>query len=286
MFAMDFYLSACRCVMKADASDPESWADLYRLMPCLRRSLTCYVCFDLLYDPIGPTHNVCKHLICSKCVGGKMKLKPSCSWCKDQWDFKPNPLIKILVQCFKKLCVCVLNSPIGDAIQNSTQNGEKNEILRIINEVIEFNDDYVSNCNQALNPSQLKHEKMEIDTKIMAGPSEPCSSISDLKQNEQMHAVKHESEKKIKSSQILQNKMLNEESKLPEHEVGRGKRIKRTSRKLLLNKSITPPKKVLFTKKLKRKAIHISKQKRDKQYQEKQMISKLVNAEPMELEKN
>ena len=144
MHALDYYTSVCRHVMRADPEDVATWSDLRRLLPCLRQSLGCYVCFSLLRDPMGPNHNVCRHFVCKQCVGGKMRLKPSCSWCKDHWLFAPNPMLKILVTCFKKLCIYVYNSQLGEAIANSCVNGETNNLLQILKEGVNFSDDYVS----------------------------------------------------------------------------------------------------------------------------------------------
>lgn len=144
MHAIDFYTSVCRHVMLADPENVATWSDLRRLLPCLRQSLGCYVCFNLLRDPMGPNHNVCRHFVCRQCVGGKMKLKPSCSWCKDHWLFVPNPLLKLLLACFKKLCIYIYNSPLGEAIADSCVNGETNHLLAIIKEGVDYSDDYVS----------------------------------------------------------------------------------------------------------------------------------------------
>ncbi|KAL4220191.1 histone H4-K16 acetylation [Mactra antiquata] len=142
MHAMDFYTSTCRCVMQANPENAATLAELRRLLPCLRQALGCYVCFNLLKDPMGPDHNVCRHSVCMNCLGGKMKLKPACSWCKDYWDFVPNPLMKVLVTCYKKLCVYIYNSPLGQVIRNENVNGEINHLLKTICEGMNFDDDY------------------------------------------------------------------------------------------------------------------------------------------------
>lgn len=143
MHAVDFYTSACRSVMQTDPDNPSTLIELRRLLPCLRQSLGCYVCFNILKDPMGPDHNVCRHSVCLNCLGGKMKLKPACSWCKDHCQFVPNPLLKILVTCFKKLCLYIHCSPLGNIIRNSSVNGETNHLLKIVQEGMDFKDDYV-----------------------------------------------------------------------------------------------------------------------------------------------
>lgn len=51
------------------------------------------------------------------CKGGKMVLKPSCGWCKDQDEFVVNPQLVILINCFKKICELIHNSPILEHIK-------------------------------------------------------------------------------------------------------------------------------------------------------------------------
>ena len=132
MYALDFYTSVCRIVMCADPSVEESWTELRRLLPCLRQSLGCNVCFNILRDPVGPNHNVCRHFVCAACAGGKMRLKPACSWCKDHWSFVPSPSLEMLVTCFHKLCSYVLTAPLGDAICSLSVNGETNNLKSIL----------------------------------------------------------------------------------------------------------------------------------------------------------
>ncbi|KAH3813557.1 E3 ubiquitin-protein ligase MSL2-like [Dreissena polymorpha] len=136
MHAIELYTSTCKHVMLANPENPESLSELRRLLPCLRQALGCYVCFNVLDRPMGPNHNVCKHFVCQNCVGGKMRLKPSCSWCKDQWLFVPNPLLKVLVTCYKKLCYYIHLSHLGLVLCNSNANGETYNIKSIILEGI------------------------------------------------------------------------------------------------------------------------------------------------------
>lgn len=42
--ATSLYLSACRSVLQCDAGDPETYAELYRVLPFFRDSLSCLVC--------------------------------------------------------------------------------------------------------------------------------------------------------------------------------------------------------------------------------------------------
>lgn len=152
MNALGFYISTCRYVMQADASDRDTWADLYRYLPYLRQSLSCYVCGNILHVPIGPTHSICPHHICQKCRGGKMRLKPSCSWCKDQQSFVENKQLRILIMCFKKLCEYIYHSPIGHDLRAIASNGETNNLGTIIQEGLSVLDDFQLSQNSTVIP--------------------------------------------------------------------------------------------------------------------------------------
>ncbi|GAB1605287.1 uncharacterized protein LOC106875393 [Argonauta hians] len=125
-------------------------ADLYRLLPYLRQALSCCVCGNLLRRPCGPEPNVCQHFVCSNCVGGKMNLKPSCSWCKDPSLFAENTQIWILVHCFKKLCEYLNNSRFMKDLQPTTEEGETNGLALLVQEAINFEDDYSSSIDDKL----------------------------------------------------------------------------------------------------------------------------------------
>lgn len=112
MNATSLYVSTCRLVMQANPDDPGCWTDLYRLIPYLRQSLSCTVCGNLLIEPYTPTETNCQHHVCRTCKGGKKKLKPSCSWCKNYEKYVENVQLRILLQCYKKLCEYIMNTPI------------------------------------------------------------------------------------------------------------------------------------------------------------------------------
>ncbi|XP_041351732.1 E3 ubiquitin-protein ligase MSL2-like [Gigantopelta aegis] len=138
--AMELYFSTCRCVMQADPLDRESWTDLYRYLPLMRQAISCSVCGNILLKPLRPPHTICQHNICAGCVGGKFRLKPTCSWCKTHTNFVENSQMRLLILCFKKLCTYIYGSPIGTEISASTTNGETNSLELLLKEVIKFED--------------------------------------------------------------------------------------------------------------------------------------------------
>uniref|UniRef100_A0A8C7Y2C7 E3 ubiquitin-protein ligase MSL2 n=1 Tax=Oryzias sinensis TaxID=183150 RepID=A0A8C7Y2C7_9TELE len=111
--ATSLYLSASRSVLRCDPRDPRAMAELCKLLPFFRQSLSCLVCGNLLQDPIAPTNSSCQHYVCRGCKGQRMQLKPSCSWCKDYTCFEENRQLSLLVQCYRKLCLYIIHSPLA-----------------------------------------------------------------------------------------------------------------------------------------------------------------------------
>ncbi|KOC63541.1 Male-specific lethal 2 like protein [Habropoda laboriosa] len=153
MNATSLYVSTCRLVLQADADDPNSWTDLYRLVPYLRQSLSCTVCSNLLIEPYTPTETNCQHHVCRGCRGGRKKLKPSCGWCKDYDKYIENVQLRILLQCYKKLCEYLTNTNIYRSLilsvsSNKTGNSASvigaSSLMELIQEGSGFKDEFKS----------------------------------------------------------------------------------------------------------------------------------------------
>lgn len=153
MNATSLYVSTCRLVLQADADDPNSWTDLYRLVPYLRQSLSCTVCSNLLIEPHTPTETNCQHHVCRGCRGGRKKLKPSCGWCKDYDKYIENVQLRILLQCYKKLCEYLTNTNIYRSLilsvsSNKTANNASvigaSSLMELIQEGSGFKDEFKS----------------------------------------------------------------------------------------------------------------------------------------------
>ncbi|KAI4487933.1 hypothetical protein M0802_011695 [Mischocyttarus mexicanus] len=153
MNATSLYVSTCRLVLQADAEDLNSWTDLYRLVPYLRQSLSCTVCSNLLIEPHTPTETNCQHHVCRGCRGGRKKLKPSCSWCKDYDKYVENVQLRILLQCYKKLCEYLTSTNIYRSLilsvsSNTTSNGPSaigaTSLMELIQEGTGFKDEFKS----------------------------------------------------------------------------------------------------------------------------------------------
>ncbi|XP_023233543.1 E3 ubiquitin-protein ligase MSL2-like [Centruroides sculpturatus] len=102
MNALSLYVRTCRRILQW--SGDEHPGDIDRLLLFLRQALSCCVCDHLPVVPMSSTTSSCQHSVCKSCIGGKMKIKPSCSWCKDYSKYSENTHLRILLQLYKKLC--------------------------------------------------------------------------------------------------------------------------------------------------------------------------------------
>lgn len=74
-----------------------------------------------------------------------MRLKPSCSWCKEYDKFAENKELRIVLACYKKLCEYVAATPIAQNIGSSSNNGGPNTTLDILQEGMAITDSYDGN---------------------------------------------------------------------------------------------------------------------------------------------
>ncbi|KAL6097493.1 msl2 [Pungitius sinensis] len=130
--ATSLYVSASRSVLQCDPRDPRALAELCKLLPFFRQSVSCLVCGNLLRDPIAPTDSSCQHYVCRGCKGQRMQLKPSCSWCKDYSRFEENRQLSLLVHCYRKLCLYITQSPLAPHIASAA--GDSPELRAVLNE--------------------------------------------------------------------------------------------------------------------------------------------------------
>ncbi|XP_063339943.1 E3 ubiquitin-protein ligase MSL2b [Pelmatolapia mariae] len=130
--ATSLFVSASRSVLQCDPGDPRALAELCKLLPFFRQSLSCLVCGNLLQDPIAPTNSSCQHYVCRGCKGQRMQLKPSCSWCKDYSRFEENRQLSLLVHCYRKLCLYITQSPLAPHIASAASDSP--DLQAILNE--------------------------------------------------------------------------------------------------------------------------------------------------------
>lgn len=152
MNSTSLYVTTNQIILKSNPNNPTTWQDLYRLVPYLRNSLCCVVCGNLLVDPLTPTLGRCQHHLCRRCNGGRKKIKPACSWCKDSNDYSDNKNLRILLQCYKKMCIALVKSGIftglvEQASKNQTSTGVERgagNLIALIKEGAAFQDNYES----------------------------------------------------------------------------------------------------------------------------------------------
>lgn len=148
MNATSLYVSTCRLILQADTEDPSTWQDLYRLVPYLRQSLSCTVCGNLLIEPHTPsTETNCQHHVCRGCRGGRKRLKPSCGWCKDYNHYSENTQLRILLQCYKKLCEYLTSTQVYRCMLLNLPAGNSGSLAELIQEGAGLRDNnYKSNA--------------------------------------------------------------------------------------------------------------------------------------------
>ncbi|KAF7268515.1 male-specific lethal 2 [Rhynchophorus ferrugineus] len=150
MNSTNLYVTTTQIILKSEPGNPQTWQDLYRLVPYLRNSLCCVVCSMLLVDPLTPSKAQCQHHLCRRCKGGRKKIKPQCENCKDCKDYSENRSLRILMQMYKKMCLNLIHSKIFKCIKlQASQPGTGFErgasnLIQLINEGALFQDDYES----------------------------------------------------------------------------------------------------------------------------------------------
>ncbi|XP_023937814.1 E3 ubiquitin-protein ligase MSL2 [Bicyclus anynana] len=143
------YVSTCRLIISADANDKSSWSDLFRVLPYLRQSLSCIVCGNLLKEPYTPNLG-CQHHVCKNCIQWRKKIKPPCSWCADCEDYTENIQLRILLQCYNKLCEYFMATDMYNSLLEEDEvemNGgtvASSGLIFLIQEGAGFFDDYRS----------------------------------------------------------------------------------------------------------------------------------------------
>lgn len=148
MNSTSLYITTNQIILKSDPNNPSTWQDLYRLAPYLRNSLCCVVCGNLLLDPLTPSAGKCQHHLCRKCKGGRKKIKPACIWCKECKTYSENKTLRILLQCYKKMCIMLINSGIFRRLIEQASQGSDcgaSNLILLIKEGATFEDDYQIN---------------------------------------------------------------------------------------------------------------------------------------------
>lgn len=126
MNATSLYVSTSRLVLQGKTDDTSTLQDLHKIFPCLRQSLSCSVCGNLLIEPYSPIESNCQHHVCKSCKGGRKKFRASCTWCKDYTRYAENVKLRTLLQCYKKLCHYITTTPIFRILNSSASSNLNN----------------------------------------------------------------------------------------------------------------------------------------------------------------
>lgn len=184
--ATALYVSASRAVLQCDPRKPQTFAEMYKLLPFFRQSLACLVCGKLLQDPISTTHPECQHYVCLGCKGQKMQIRLSCGRCKDYSCFQENKQLSLLVQCYRKLCLYVTHSPLLQSI--SSHAGGSPEVMALLEEVLMSHkeetedlslaqDDVNPSAPESLTPTEAPPVPAELSAVPQSASSDPpCSN--------------------------------------------------------------------------------------------------------------
>lgn len=133
MNATTLYVEACKCMLALETDNQAVWDQLFHLLPKLRQALSCRVCRGLLIDPYG-SHS-CEHYVCKGCLRRKRALTPGCRWCTNLEKLTEDKQARIVLACYQKLCEYIAQK--AASVQRlSTQNGEYNKTLAIIQEAV------------------------------------------------------------------------------------------------------------------------------------------------------
>ncbi|XP_052872421.1 uncharacterized protein LOC128277869 [Anopheles cruzii] len=223
MNPISLYITTSRLVFQSDLSS--ELEDLNRLLPYLRKSLSCVVCCKLLVEPQSPSTTGCQHHVCRVCVGKRKKLKPVCRFCKDFFQYRENMQLRILLQCYKSICLYIRTKPIYAEIQKcstiqslskgSVPGGSRgvppNSLMDLIEEGAGFVD--VFQCNSGLSRSAYSILPCIFPVPVVSGSYERpdnCKSSQKLKlklkESEQqvVYSQLHGSQEKLRQPQHLQ----------------------------------------------------------------------------------
>lgn len=159
-------------MLSLETDNQAVWDQLFHLLPKLRQALSCRVCRGLLIDPYG-SHS-CEHHVCKGCLRRKRALTPGCRWCTNLEKLTEDKQARIVLACYQKLCEYIAQK--AASVQRlSTQNGEYNKTLAIIQEAV-------------TSPISLAHFSSHQPQQVPANYSESNSKTSHLGGNLNMAA--------------------------------------------------------------------------------------------------
>ncbi|KAM7160328.1 E3 ubiquitin-protein ligase MSL2 isoform 2-T2 [Macrochelys suwanniensis] len=109
-----------------------------------------------------------------------MMMKPSCSWCKDYEQFEENKQLSILVNCYKKLCEYITQTPLArDIIQAVDCSAD---LLALLKDGSPLHEDTEKTSDAAM-PLCLTHSPLPSTSEHTNDPQASFSSIPESTHN-------------------------------------------------------------------------------------------------------
>ncbi|KFM82006.1 Male-specific lethal 2-like protein, partial [Stegodyphus mimosarum] len=142
MTALSLYVNTFRIALGVNPDDVNSWYHIYGSLSCLRESLLCCVCGKLMVIPMRSNMAHCQHNVCKHCIGGQMRLHPQCVWCLDYRKFEDNVQLRIILQCYKKMCRYILSRGFFRTWNHSEMSSPKLSFISMVSEGAKLEDDY------------------------------------------------------------------------------------------------------------------------------------------------
>lgn len=103
-----------------------------------------------------------------------MMMKPSCSWCKDYEQFEENKQLSILVNCYKKLCEYITQTPLGRDIKQAVDSSP--DLLTLLKDGTPLSVDTEKASDEALAMCLIRSPSTSTSTSEYA--NEPPTSCS------------------------------------------------------------------------------------------------------------
>ncbi|KAK1786221.1 hypothetical protein P4O66_017944, partial [Electrophorus voltai] len=127
--------------LQCDPQAPESYGDLFNVLPFFRDSLSCLICGNLLHDPLVSCSSACQHCVCRDCKSKMLKLKPPCSCCRNPQQFEENKQLKVLVDCYRSLCEYI--AAFTTAEQTASRVRGYDEVMCMLDEVLGVKEEHM-----------------------------------------------------------------------------------------------------------------------------------------------
>ncbi|XP_066518519.1 E3 ubiquitin-protein ligase MSL2-like [Hoplias malabaricus] len=177
------YLSTCRAALRSDPRCPDTFTQLFTLLPFFRDTLSCLLCGELLQDAVSLTSPSCRHAVC-RCCGESMRTKPMSSCCRTLGVLEENQELRVLVECYRILCeyVWVLLA----SGRNVSQIQGHTEVLKMLQEVLELEEEQTEVEEEVSPQGALGGAEGSLGCKTEPGSFCPSGSLENGSSSEEL----------------------------------------------------------------------------------------------------